>query len=171
MKKPSQPSKHWAANRTAHLREEVDSHRQFVIHPTDDDIFVRTGKQIIEACRLEISVELWCHEFENMLLFVQDWCTKMSGSVRTCVCTVRPGRVMLFFVPRAEQFDFDLADQLTDLDMSINKDYRVGLVEVSQIPFDQVDRFAVVTETRLVYGEPTRTQDTVAAQSQAHRSA
>ena len=99
---------------TPDVIKEGDSKR-FLLRPKDNDLFVRTGEEIIASCRLGISVELWLQELASMHEHVRDWCHQHHDRVRRCYLTGRDGRVVLFFVPSCERFDFDLADELTGL--------------------------------------------------------
>ena len=43
-----------------------ESNPNVVLRPSDNDLFLRTGKQVIDACKLDISIELWIHELASM---------------------------------------------------------------------------------------------------------
>jgi hypothetical protein len=154
-----------------HLHEQRDGDKRYVIHPGDNDIFVRTGRQIIDACQLRISLEVWYGEFAEMLEFVNTWCGQNADFVRCCVCTTRAARVMLFFAPKSKSFDFDLEDKLTDLDIQISGKFSVGTVELGQIPFNEIDRFVVIEDSKQVYGECPGSSPAVGTQPQALKPA
>lgn len=141
----------------------TDSDPQVVLHPANDDLFVRTGRQVIGACRLGISVELWLRELDAALAKVREWAAARADSVRACYCAPRVERIMLFFCPKSEQFDFELADGLADLNVQLVKDFNVGMVEVSQVPWEELDRFVNLELARLVYGEQRRPHPPVEA--------
>jgi hypothetical protein len=149
-----------ASEETSHaairIKEDRDGDRPIILHPGDDDLFVRTGKQVIEACRLGISVEVWINELNAMLQKVQGWLDKQSARVRACYCAPRRTRVILFFVPATDQFDFDLADDLAALNGELTKNFNVGMVEMGQVPADEVDRFLDREHTPLVWGADGR---------------
>jgi len=149
-----------------HLHENHDGERRYIIHPGDNDIFVRTGRQIIDACQLRISLEVWYDEFTQMLEFINTWCGQNSDAVRSCVCTTRAARVMLFFAPKSESFDFVLEDKLTDLDIQIRGKFSVGTVELGQIPVNEMDRFVVIEDSKQVYGECPGSSPAMRTQSQ-----
>src|SRR5687768_10805165 len=117
-----------------------DAERSILIRPDDNDLFVRTGKQVIDACRLDISIDLWMEEFKAMLTYVHAWIVERKN-VRACFCAPRGARIALYFVPRGDGFDFDLADALAELTTGIVKRFNVGMVESLQIPWTEIDRF------------------------------
>ena len=65
--------------RDVHIHASRDVERQFVLHPADNDVFVRTGKQIIEGCRLSISIGVWLEELRGMFGFLAEWCGEARG--------------------------------------------------------------------------------------------
>lgn len=137
--------------------------RQFVIHPEDDDVFVRTGKQVIESCSLGISIELWKEELKSLLTNVLGW-LETQETVRSCYCCLNPSKLVFFFITRAERFDFDFADALVKLNSDIRKSFNVGAVEMHQIPWDEAHRF-IGTDTdlaRRIYGETIEALGSVA---------
>ena len=135
------------------VHEGEDADKQFVFHPTDDDKFVRTGRQVIDACRLGISIEVWRHEVQALVEHVRAWADSHADRVRACYICPRGSRLVLFVTPNGDQFDFDLADDLVDLNRSIFREFpAVGAVEVLQIPAWESDRFMAEGEAKPIYG-------------------
>jgi hypothetical protein len=127
-----------------------------LLHPENNDLFMRTGKQVIEDCQLGISVQVWFRELEAMLHEVGKWIDAPGGGgsrVRACYCTPRGTKIILFFVPKSDQFDFDLADALTELNVQLMTRFNVGMVEVRQVPHDEVERFVTIDRAKVVYGQ------------------
>lgn len=145
-----------ASEQTRHaairIREDRDADRPIILHPGDDDLFMLTGKQVIDACRLGISVEVWINELNAMLQKLRAWLEARRTRVRACYCAPRRTRVILFFVPAADHFDFDLADELAALNGELTKNFNVGTVEMGQVPADELDRFLDREQTPLVWG-------------------
>ena len=63
---------------------------------------------------------------------------------------------MLFFVPASKCFDFDLADEMVQLNAKLMKDFNVGMVETHQIPPADLDRFLNLGMARQIYGDPRK---------------
>jgi len=139
-------------NDAIHLNERRDGDARVVIHPGDNDVFVRTGKQVIEACRLDISIELWLSELATMQGFVREWAGQRAGKIRSCFIVGRGSKVVIFVAPQGEQFDFDLADEMTMLDAQVSQ-YNIGPVDLRQVPWSEMDRFVNPERAMHVYGE------------------
>ena len=137
-----------------HINEARDAERDVVLHPENDDLFVQTGKQVIEACRLNISVELWQHEVSAMFDRVRDWASNRSGRINGCFAAARPTKLVIFVTPTSRVYDFDLADEITSLNRDLLRNYNVGYVELSQVPGDQMDRFVDPQQLRPIYAKP-----------------
>jgi len=141
------------------IREDHDADRPVVLHSTSDDLFIRTGKQVIESCRLSIGIEVWLDEFKSMTDYIKTWSADRP-SIRACFCAPQGAKVVLFFVPRSAHFDFELANELADLNAQLLKDFSyVGMVEVGQVPWAEIDRFVDIDSARYICGErPTACQ-------------
>lgn len=133
------------------IHEGRDGENQYVLHPSDNDVFVQTGKQVIEACKLGISIDIWLDEFGSMLKEVSKW-SEENTKIRACYCSPVGSCINLFFSPNSETYDFDLADELTTLNHTLIRKFKVGIVEVHQVPFDELDRFISVETARKVHG-------------------
>jgi hypothetical protein len=147
------PAKSAQSERT-HVTQSREGEREFVFHPQNDDLFVRTGRQVIEHCRLGIGVEAWLGELHDLLGAVAMWCSERANKIRSCHVAPLASRVTLFFVPSSTSYDFDLGAELAELSVSLIQHYNVGMVETRQIPWSEQDRFIRVDTSRLIYGEP-----------------
>lgn len=154
--KPSKPA-------PVTIRNDVDGDRPFILHPEDSDLFVRTGRQVIDACGLHVSVELWLREMNAMLHAVRAWAEAHADAVRSCFAAPLGSRMAVFVVPQGKQFNFDLADELASLNIHLVKEFNVGMVELHQIPFEEIDRFIDPANARWVYGEQPAPHPTVEA--------
>ncbi|MCC7290763.1 MAG: hypothetical protein IT449_01730 [Phycisphaerales bacterium] len=135
------------------ITESSDGDKPYLLHPEDDNLFVRTGRQIIQACRLGISVEVWLDELKSVTEFVRVWAADSAGRVRSCYCAPRGSVLLLFFCPSSPTFDFELADRLAELNLELNQKFNLGAVEVHQVPLGELDRFVDTESALLVYGE------------------
>lgn len=140
----------------------ADSDRTFVIAPENQDLFVRTGQQIIAHCQLGISVELWLIEIGALAERAREWC-QQRPAVRSCYCAPRGARVIFFVAPVAESFDFDLADAMALFTLDLLKSFNVGAIELLQVPWDNFDRFIDPETAQHVYGEPYQQPQSVDA--------
>jgi hypothetical protein len=146
-----------------HIREGEDGDRQYVLHPDDNDLFVQTGRQVIDGCRLTISLDVWFLECDAMFNEVSEWAAKRSERILACYAVPRSMGMGLFFVPRSESFDFDLADQLAELNSNLVRTYNVGPVEILQIPANEKVRFIAPNTAREIYSGADRPRQAVAS--------
>ncbi len=137
-----------------------DGDRQVLIHPADDDLFVRTGKEVINACQLDISIELWMREFESAMESVQQWSDERDAQVASCHCSPQGGKIAFFFCPTSDKFDFALADDLAQLNLDLRQTFNIGMVEVQQIPWAETGRFLHPGMARWVYGRKLKRTST-----------
>lgn len=138
---------------TGHIHLDKDGERAYVLNPGNDDLFVRTGRQIILDCQLNISIEVWRKELSDMFDHVSQWSREHASQVEACYALPRGAKIVLFFVPTSPGYHFDLGDELTTLDMELARQFNVGVIEVGQIPGHEVARFIDPDTTRRVYGQ------------------
>lgn len=128
----------------------ADGDRPFVIHPDNDDLFMRTGRQVIQACQLGISIEVWLDELHSLLEAVGDWVTANQEHICECYAAPRGASIGLYFIPKSPSYDFDLADKLAPKNREWLKQFNVGMIEVHQIPEGQIDRFILPNTKRVI---------------------
>lgn len=139
-----------------------DANTHFVIQPDDNDVFMRSGKQVIESCQLGISIEVWLDELRSLFDYAAAWARKRPNQLRKVVAAPRGARTGLFVIPASDRFDFDLADALVDLEMDLMKEFNVGIVEVLQVPESELARFIDPERGRIIYDERRPAHQTVA---------
>lgn len=144
---PTQPSD------PVRVRAQKDGGKQFIFYPENDDLFMRTGQQVIQACQLGISIEVWLSELRDLVDYVASWARTPGSKVSTVFAEPRATRLVLFMVPKGEQFDFELADQLVVLEGELLTKFNVGNIETLQIPQSDLDRFIDQRHARCVYGQ------------------
>lgn len=133
------------------IRESEDAQRPIILHPENDDLFIQTGKQVIEARRLNISIDLWQHEVRAMFDYIRKWAADHADRVQACYISPRHAKLLLYVAPHGEAFDFDLADELVQLNRILLREFQVGLIEVLQVPHSEMDRFVHPDEARKLY--------------------
>jgi len=126
------------------------------LHPGDQgkERFYRTGRQVIAHCELGISVETWFDEFQSLVAESEKWMAERSDRVRACFCSPSMTHIVLFVVPSLDSFDFELADELTELNISLLNKFNIGNLEVHQIPWVEKERFVGFNSARLIYERP-----------------
>lgn len=135
-----------------HIRAGEDGEKQFVFHPESNDVFVRTGMEVIASCQIGISIQVWLEELGEFLREVAVWSQSRATSVRAVFAHPIGSRIVLYVIPTSSSFDFDLADLLAKLNRDMVKKFPViGMVEVLQVPWN--DRQSFVSESaKCIYG-------------------
>ncbi len=123
------------------ITQSLDGDRRYVIQLDNNDRFVQTGKQIIAGCQLGMGVEAWRKEVDALIDYVNSWIEKRTDAVSRCFIVPRGAKICLFFIPQSRTFDFKLASELAPLNIQLFRNFNVGMVEVLQIPEDEIERF------------------------------
>lgn len=138
-----------APSSPVHVREGEDGRRAFVFHPENDDRFVRTGRQVIDACQLGISIEVWFDELRSMIEQVASW-ARGRTDVAAVYAVPRGTKTMLFAIPATGRFDFDLADSMVELEAALRQ-FNIGPIESLQLPPEELNRFVPQGHAQPIY--------------------
>lgn len=132
-----------ASNATARqvIHELQHAASQYRIITTDEEIFERTGEQIVRACQLQMTATRWKQNLQLMVDEVRQWCQQRSDKLALGLLELRSDKVVFFFSPRAEQFDFELAREQRALEVELNTRGGIGYAETRQVPLWEIDRF------------------------------
>lgn len=161
----SKPQPEQASTGHLHLHEEQVADKDIVVHPTNDDLFVLTGKQMIASCSLSVSIDTWLGELALAREAIAEWCQQRSAKITAAYLIPRPSQLAVYLVRDQSRFDFDLADESTELVTDLIRDYSLGMFELFQIPPDEVERFVDVSYHQPIYGQAGSTHRAVEAQS------
>ena len=112
----------------------ADADRQVVITQEDEDRFSLTCAQAIEACKFHTNRKIWFEELASLFGFVQSWIKDNLPKVNSCYAAPRGGQVVIFIVPTAKSFDFELSDALADLSLALSEKFQQISSDVMQIP-------------------------------------
>ncbi len=129
-----------------------DADTRVVLRPENNDLFVRTGKQVIEDCHLGVSLEVWLHEVDALQDHVRRWAEGRADRIARIYVVPRITKLVMFVMPAAPQFDFDLADEMAELNAQLAKTFNTGPTELFQVPAGELDRFVSGGKARLLYG-------------------
>ena len=94
---------------------------------------------------------------------VAAWAEKHAGQVSECFAVPCGLGLGVFVVPHSATFDFDLADDLADLNRELVQSFNVGTVEVHQVPAEELDRFVIRDAAKRVYSNANSAHQAVEA--------
>ncbi len=123
-----------------------------VLRPENNDLFIRTGKQVIEDCHLGVSLDVWLHEVDALQEHVRRWAETRADRTLCVYVVPRITKLVMFVMPAAGRFDFDLADEMAELNAHLARTFNTGPTEILQVPAGELDRFVSGGKARLLYG-------------------
>ncbi|HEX4795611.1 MAG TPA: hypothetical protein VH370_17615 [Humisphaera sp.] len=146
-------SAHLRRKPSARIDHRRDSERDYLIAPENRDLFVRTGRQVIAACNMQMRIERWLEVYEAMLGSVRDFAEDHAEHIAECYAVPRNAKTVLSFVPKSAEFDFELANELAKLQFDFQRRFAnlVGAIEVGQVPGWDLPRFLDSQAAQRVY--------------------
>lgn len=136
-----------------------DEDRRVVVSTEKEDRFVMSCRRAAEACKLGNSRDVWLEELNSMLLYVREWARRNESLLEACYAAPREGQIVIFVVPRADHFDFDLSEKLTDLDLEVAEKFQACPCDLLQIPAktpEALENFVNLKEAAHIYGDASR---------------
>ncbi len=122
---------------TEHIRVDAQDDRQVVFHPLNEDRFVMTCQQAIEAVTRGIGESVREDELKGLIAHVRDWSAKNKSLVSSCHMALRDGQIAIFVATSSEHYNHELADSLTELDVDLARTFPYSDCDVAQIPSDK----------------------------------
>jgi len=126
------------------LRIRYDRDDDVVVHPQDNDVYVITTKEAVEAIQQWVSpfnnvisvvgdhIRSLKEQSESLLLKLQDWSKKHSDTICRADFRVLSLNDFLFVVMQKDiPYNSDLSDKLTDLDIEIANDDNFNLITLN----------------------------------------
>jgi len=144
-----------------------DGNRPVVVAPEDQDRFIMTCEMAAQACRQAMKMQEWREQFYALLGAVHRWAQRNSPRIDACYVSPIEGGLAVFIVPKAQRYDFELSESLTDLDISLASDYPLCRCDVMQIPGADPNRLRTFLDPQkaiLIHGQPIRPHSQVEAQ-------
>lgn len=141
-----------------HVDAKQDAERLVVLTPDDEDRFVRSCKWVVEASKLGISVDVWLRELHALLSHVSRWSEQHAAQVKACMAMQRDDQIAIFVIPTAAQYDFELSDLLTELDLELAEKFQACRCDVLQMPtkpFEELEDLSGNKSAVLIYGHPS----------------
>lgn len=124
-----------------------------LIETDDEDRFLMTMKEAAHACKQAENEKKWQDDFKRFLHKVSQWCEAKAEHVRAGYVGVGDGALNVFICTKSATYNFDIEDELSDLDIELVQAFPWLIAEVVQIPL-QVKEDQIFSETAVsVYGD------------------
>lgn len=94
---------------------------RFVIEPQDEDRFVMTKEEVIEACRVYDKAKRGSFQvqFKNLINHLCAWSYARQGRLAHAFLTLRESRLLFLVVTKGTAYDDQFENELTALDIEI----------------------------------------------------
>lgn len=135
------------------IRLSFRNETKVVVEPDDEDRFVLTVREAAQACKQAQDDKEWQAKFNNFLVYLEKWAETHSQKIRTVCVTVADGALNILIATSGESYDVDFDDIITELDITLVKEFPWLVAEVMQVPqCVQSDRIPY-EKAILVYGD------------------
>ena len=118
----------------------ADDHAQVVVSPADDDRFVLSMHQAIEACRAWSDEEAFRAQVNLLIRRLARWIHVHQEKIRTSILTQCESGLLFVVVKNDLEFDRTLEDDLSDLELEVAKnEAEFGLIHFDGMAVPPVD--------------------------------
>lgn len=144
------PSSSFTNNDQVHL-DASEKDKQVFITSENEDRFYVPMPEAVRRIQIGESRHAWNDELNAMLVAVHQWAchTKARDCIKECYAAPCDGTITIYVVPATGRFDFNLANQITDLDLRLARDFQAVPTEIIQIPGDTDDCLMQFVDTRI----------------------
>lgn len=140
------------------IRLNFRNETRVVVEPADEDRFVVTVREAAQACKQAQDNKEWESQFNNFLVYLENWSESHSDTIKTVYVNVADGALNILICTGDELYNVDFDDTITELDLELVKRFHWLIAEVMQVPESvQCDRIPY-EKAILVYGDGKRTQ-------------
>lgn len=137
-----------------------DGSRPVFVSAKDEERFFTTSQEAAEALRHRDKIAQFQKEIMAILQHLRKWMYSHATVVDKCYFGFRSGRQVIFVVPKSAKFDFDLSDELTQLDLDLAAKFNLSRCEIMQVPGNSPETLSMFIdpgEVILIYGISART--------------
>ena len=141
------------------IRLSFRSEQRVVVEPDDKDRFIITMREAAQACQQAEDNKEWEDAFQEFLVDLEQWGESHSDRVRSVYVYIGDGTLNILVGNNLDEYDSDLDDTLSDLDISLVQKFPWLVADVMQIPGEVRPRIPF-EKAILVYGDGKRTSAT-----------
>lgn len=130
--------------------------RRVTVSPADQDLFVVSVQEAIEACRAHAHRKKFEHQFKALLGILAEWVDKRREQIRNAIVTLQEDAVLFLVVRKEMGYDRTFEDDLTRLDMEVAQHPNLDVVRLTVLALPNCSDEALAgfinPEVYLVYG-------------------
>ncbi|HLN31557.1 MAG TPA: hypothetical protein VK395_27700 [Gemmataceae bacterium] len=150
------PKKLDASTQPIHLT--FRSVESVLVEPDDEDRFMTTSQEAAFACKQASDKKEWQEDFKRFLHAVSQWCESHKDDVHNGCVGVGDGLLNIFIRTKHKAYNFDLEDELTQLDIDLVKKFPWLVAEVMQLPSNINEDQLFSENAIIVFGDGRSTQ-------------
>ena len=104
----------------------------------DGDRFIITAQQAIDACSLASSAARFQPQFHDLMDTLYSWIERRKAKISSAFVSIGKEGILFLVVQRKIKADFDLEDELVELDLKIATDNKLDLIPFNTLLVPQV---------------------------------
>ncbi len=101
------------------LNWKEDDDTKVVVTPSNQDRYVKSVKNVIEACQAQEAAERSIAQFQYLLTRLGEWVRDHHDKIAQAYVTVRDVTFLFLVVQKSKAYDAELEEALTDVDLEI----------------------------------------------------
>jgi hypothetical protein len=108
--------------------------RQVVITTEQEDRFVMSCANAVEACLRHKSEKIVRSDIEKMIAHSRAWSAERGERISAAFIGPHESKITVFVVPKSEGFDFDLAEEVAELAHDLSRTYQAVWSDALEVP-------------------------------------
>jgi len=122
-----------------------DDQQKVVVHPDDNDRFVMSASEAAKALRMfdQLDVMKFQEQFKLLLDHLGTWFAAHGDKVARGILTRRDANLLFLVCASSAEYDSDLEDLLTDLDIAIAEDDEFSKIQMSVLSIPSSEDAAI----------------------------
>ena len=108
-----------------------DNDNNVVVTPEDNDRFVLTVSEAVEACKARGNENKFGLQFNLLMRITAEWLKEHKDKISCSYLTVRDAGLLFLVVRKEISFNSDFEDLLTEFDIKIAQDPQLDLIDLS----------------------------------------
>ncbi len=105
--------------------------RSVSVNPKDQDHFTVTVEEAIKACKARDTFSSFQVLFKRLLIRLKMWTNEHSSKIKLAYLTVRDASLLFVVITKLVEYDRDLEDELTELDLEIANEVSLSSVRLN----------------------------------------
>jgi hypothetical protein len=130
-----------------------DRYENVYVIPKDRDKFILTVEEAVRACRAQANQAAFQCQFRDLLDELTDWVKARRARMQAAHLMIRDSGMLLVVMQKGKEFDRELADELTELDLHVAnaESYKLIDLDVMAVPYVSHDSLTAFLSSGQVF--------------------